>query len=170
MYTPTPSMAQSPNYTGSSIQSYSPSTGSMRPFSPYGITSPAVSMPISPKMQNYPSPYYSPSHPGYSPSSPAYSPTSPHYSPTSPAYSPTSPAYSPTSPAYSPTSSAYSPSAPSPGYKPTPYIPSPVYNPRSPAYNPVSPRMTPQRPMDQPMIIPKTSPVEEEDDEEEVSN
>lgn len=170
VYTPTPSMAQSPPFTSSSIQSYSPSASSMRPFSPYGVTSPSISMAISPKMHNFPSPYYSPSHPGYSPSSPAYSPTSPAYSPTSPHYSPTSPAYSPTSPAYSPTSSAYSPSAPSPVYKPTPYVPSPIYNPRSPAYNPTSPKMTPQRPQDAPYTIPKISPVEEESDEEEINS
>lgn len=168
VYTPTPSIIHSPTYTSSSIQSYSPSNSSMRPFSPYGVTSPAISIPISPKMQNYPSPYYSPSHPGYMSSSPAYSPTSPNYSPTSPAYSPTSPVYSPTSPAYSPTSSAYSPSAPSPVYKPTPYVPSPIYNPRSPLYNPVSPKMTPQRSHDP--YIPKVSPVEEESEEEEINN
>ena len=169
VYTPASSIAQSPPFIPS-VQSYSPSGNSIRPFSPYSITSPSISIAISPKIHNYPSPYYSPSHPGYSPSSPAYSPTSPHYSPTSPAYSPTSPAYSPTSPAYSPTSSAYSPSAPSPGYKPTPYIPSPVYNPRSPGYNPVSPKMTPQRNQDQPYIVPKISPVEEESDEEEINS
>ncbi|OMJ92206.1 hypothetical protein SteCoe_5081 [Stentor coeruleus] len=170
MYAHTPSMVQSPNYAGS-IPSYSPSNNSMRPFSPYGITSPTVAVAISPKMQNYPSPYYSPSHPGYSPSSPAYSPTSPAYSPTSPAYSPTSPAYSPTSPAYSPTSpaysptNAYSPNVPSPAYKPTPYVPSPVYNPRSPAYNSASPKIAQQ------VIVSKTETIEEdEDDEEEVSN
>ena len=156
VYTPTPSMAQSPPFTSSSIQSYSPSASSMRPFSPYGITSPSLNMAISPKVHNYPSPYYSPSHPGYSPSSPAYSPTSP--------------AYSPTSPAYSPTSSTYSPSAPSPVYKPTPYVPSPVYNPRSPAYNPVSPKMTPQRQQDPPYVMPKISPVEEESEEEEINS
>ena len=164
-YSPAPSLIQSPHYT-SSIQSYSPSNNSMRPFSPFGITSPAMSVPISPKMQNYPSPYYSPSHPGYVSSSPAYSPTSPNYSPTSPAYSPTSPAYSPTSPAYSPTISAYSPSAPSPIYKPTPYVPSPVYNTRSPVY-PSIPKQTPQR---EAFVIQKTNPIDEESDEEEVNN
>lgn len=169
VYTPASSIIQSPTYTNSSIHSYSPSNSSMRSFPAY-VSSPALPIPISPNLHNYSSPLYSPSQPVYVPSSPAYSPTSPNYSPTSPAYSPTSPVYSPTSPAYSPTSSAYSPSAPSPGYKPTPYVPSPIYipNPRSPVYNPVSPKMTPRGTYDP--YIPKISPVEEESDEEEIHN
>jgi DNA-directed RNA polymerase II subunit RPB1 len=156
-----PSMVQSPNFT-SSLQSYSPSNNSMRPFSPFGITSPSVG--ASPKVQCYPSPYYSPSHtgPGYVSSSPAYSPTSPNYSPTSPAYSPTSPLYSPTSPAYSPTASAYSPSAPSPIYKPIPYVPSPVYNAKSPAY---SNKPSIKKP-NEAYIVTKLEELEEESEEE----
>ena len=157
----TPSMVQSPTYT-SSMQSYSPSNNSMRPFSPFGITSPAIGVPISPKLGSYPSPYYSPTHQGYVSSSPAYSPTSPNYSPTSPAYSPTSPLYSPTSPAYSPTASAYSPSAPSPIYKPTPYVPSPVYNAKSPVYQS---KPVVQKPSEAYMVA-KLEELEEESEEE----
>lgn len=183
VYQPSPNIIASPQYTGSSLHSYSPSTGSMRPFSPYSITSPSVHT-TSPNMQHFPSPspYYSPSHAGYSPTSPAYSPTSPHYSPTSPAYSPTSPAYSPTSPAYSPTSHTYSPTSPaqSPAYSGlsstsphtrapaySPYVSSPAYSPASPSYNPSSPRYNPVRTTDIQHMPGRCSPIEESDEEEE---
>ena len=184
IYAPSPNIGiSSPQYTASSLQSYSPSQGSLRPFSPYSATSPAM-VSASPRAPTFPSPspYYSPSHAAYSPTSPAYTPTSPHYSPTSPAYSPTSPAYSPTSPAYSPTAQVYSPTSPaqSPAYSAlstsphmrqpySPYISSPAYSPASPSYNPSSPRYTPAptRPQDLPHAPGRVSPIEEESEEEE---
>ncbi|KAI1002707.1 DNA-directed RNA polymerase II subunit [Podosphaera aphanis] len=165
---------QSPGFSPSSPNPYSPTSPGLLMTSPGYVSSPRFS-PVSPAFTPA-SPAYSPTSPSFvSPTSPSYSPTSPNYSPTSPNIhvSPSSPSYSPTSPSYSPTSPNYSPSSPnftsgkvsagsglsptSPVYSPSspnwsPTSPasgnatSPKYSPTSPSYSPTSPQFSPQSP------------------------